>query len=187
VRYSEKLRDVNWNGEGEAVEPLLEFDALHDPARNEAICAELRAMIKNDVNDPDLAERLTPDYPFFCKRALFIDDYYTTFNKPHVTLVDDPGGVVAVTETGLSVANGEHYEFDVIIYATGFDSFYIPFPIYGRDGVTLAEKFGANENNNFQMTKPHSLWGIHVEDMPNFYMMIGPQNLITVTNVTLFC
>jgi hypothetical protein len=41
--------------------------------------------------------------------------------------------------------------------------------------------------NKFQMTRPHSLWGIHVDEMPNFYMMIGPQSLNPVTNVTLLC
>jgi len=49
----------------------------------------------------------------------------------------------------------------------------------------LADKFGANESNKFQMTQPRSLWGIHVDEMPNMYMMIGPQSLNPVTNVTL--
>jgi cation diffusion facilitator CzcD-associated flavoprotein CzcO len=188
--YGEKLRLVDWKGElppDEVEPPLIEFEALHDEEQNEAICAALREIIENDVDDPELAKKLTPDYPFFCKRALFIDDYYTTFNKPNVTLVDDPGGVVGVDETGLTIARGEHFDLDVIIYATGFDNGLIPFPIIGRNGVTLAEKFGANEANHYQMTRPHSLWGIHVDDMPNFYMMIGPQSLNPVTNVTLLC
>lgn len=186
--YGEKLRYVDWNGEHPPEEPpLIEFDALHDEAQNDAICAGLAQMIKDDVDDPELAQILTPDYPFFCKRALFIDDYYTTFNKEHVTLVHDDGGVVGVDETGLLVACGDHYDLDVIVYATGFDSNFIPFPIIGRNGVSLADKFGANDANKFQMTKPHSLWGVHVDDMPNFYMMIGPQSLNPVTNVTLLC
>ena len=186
--YGEKLRYVDWKGEFPPVEPpLVPFEALHDVAQNDAICAELKKLIDHDVKDPDLARRLTPDYPFFCKRALFIDDYYTTFNKPNVTLVDDSGGVVGVDETGLIIARGEHFDLDVIIYATGFDSGFIPFPIIGRNGVTLAEKFGANEANRFQMTRPHSLWGVHVDEMPNFYMMVGPQSLNPVTNVTLLC
>lgn len=185
--YGEKLRYVDWKGEYPPVEPLIDFDALHDKERNEAICAQLRELIRNDVHDPDLAARLTPDYPFFCKRALFIDDYYTTFNKPHVVLVDDPGGVVAVDETGLTIARGKHFPLDVIIYATGFDNGLIPFPIIGRNGTSLADKFGANKANNYQMTRPHSLWGIHVDEIPNFYMMIGPQSLNPVTNVTLLC
>ena len=143
--------------------------------------------IKKEVSDPLLAKTLTPDYPFFCKRVLFIDDYYTTFNKPNVHLVHEPGGVSAITENGLETASGASYDFDVIIYATGFDNGLIPFPVVGKDGVTLADRFGASESNNFQMTDPETLWGIHVADMPNFYMMIGPQSLNPVTNVTLLC
>lgn len=190
--YSDKIRHVDWKGELPPLDPQdvlldLNFDMIQDPEQNEAICADLRKLIMNDVDDPELAKRLTPDYPFFCKRVLFIDDYYTSFNKPHVTLVDDTGGVVSVDETGINIARGEHFDVDVIIYATGFDSNFIPFPIIGKNDVSLADKFGANESNRYQMTRPHSLWGIHVDDMPNFYMMIGPQSLNPVTNVTLLC
>lgn len=75
--HGEKLRYVDWKREYPPPEEKigLDVDALHDEAQNEAICAELRELIIHDVKDPDLAKRLTPDYPFFCKRALFIDDY----------------------------------------------------------------------------------------------------------------
>ena len=185
--YGELLRKAMGKGEYPPGEQFIDFDVLHDEKQNEAVCKELAEGIRSDVNDPDVAELLTPDYPFWCKRVLFIDDYYTSFNKPNVTLVHDDGGVVSVDETGLNIARGEHFEFDVIIYATGFDSNFIPFPIIGRNNRTLAAKFGANENNRFQMTKPNSLWGIHVDEMPNFYMMVGPQSLNPVTNVTLLC
>lgn len=185
--YSEELRYVDWKGELPPAEVAFTFDDLHDEQRNAAICEGIATRIKQDVKDPELVEKLTPDYPFFCKRALFIDDYYTTYNKPNVTLVDDPGGVVRITESGVQIARGDTFDVDVIIYATGFDSNFIPFPIVGRNGVTLGDKFGANEANKFQMTRPHSLWGLHVDEMPNFYMMIGPQSLNPVTNVTLLC
>ncbi len=186
--YSEKLRYVDWKKEfpPDPNAPFT-FEMLHDEKQNAAICEGIAARIKKEVDDPELAKTLTPDIPFFCKRVLFIDDYYTTFNKPHVHLVDEPGGVVAVNENGLEIASGDLFEFDVIIYATGFDSNFIPFPITGRNGKSLADHFGANSENNFQMTDPHTLWGIHVRDMPNFYMMIGPQSLNPVTNVTLLC
>jgi len=182
--YGEELRDLYWKREQWPDDVPFSFDDLQDEQRNAEICAALAEGIKQQVHDPALAAKLTPDYPFFCKRPLVIDDYYTTFNNPKVTLVDDPGGVVAINETGVEIARGETFDLDVIIYATGFDNMLIPFPVRGRNGVTLADKFGANESNHFQMTRPQSLWGIHVEDMPNFYMMIGPQSLNPVTNVT---
>jgi cation diffusion facilitator CzcD-associated flavoprotein CzcO len=185
--YGEQLRYVDWQ-RGLPPQGLpFSFEELQDVEQNDAICAELAELIRNDVDDPELARRLTPHYPFFCKRALVIDDYYTTFNKPNVTLVDDEGGVVGVDETGVTIARGEHFDLDVIIYATGFDNSLMPFPVLGRDGASLADKFGASQANHYQMTRPHSLWGIHVDEMPNFYMMVGPQSLNPVTNVTLLC
>ena len=186
--HGEYLRRIDWKEEGlPTAEPLVSFEALHDEEQNAAVCTMIAERIEAEVDDPGLVKLLTPDYPYFCKRALFIDDYYTTFNKPNVTLVADEGGVVRVNEKGLEIARGEKFDLDVIIYATGFDSNHIPFLIEGRNGVTLADKFGANESNNFQMTTPHSLWGIHVNEMPNLYMMIGPQSLNPLTNVTLLC
>ena len=185
--YGETLRYVDWKGELPPAEVAFSFEDLHDETKNAAICAQITARLNSEVDDPEIAKLLTPDYPFFCKRALFIDDYYSTFNKPNVTLVNDNGGVVGVNETGLKIASGDTFDLDVIIYATGFDSNFIPFRIAGRNGTTLADKFGANEANNFQMTTPHSLWGVHVDEMPNLYMMIGPQSLNPVTNVTLLC
>ena len=186
--YSSKLRHVDWKGEYPPDPNLpFTFEQLHDEQWNSAVCDLLSERIKNDVNDPELAKLLTPDYPFFCKRVLIIDDYFTTFNKENVHLVHDPGGVVAVNETGLEMSSGDLHELEVIIYATGFDAGLIPFSVTGKNGVTLAEKFGASVENNFQMVEPKTLWGLHVNDMPNFFMMIGPQSLNPVTNVTLIC
>ena len=186
--YSESLRFIDWeNGPQPNPDLPFTFETLHDEEANAKLCGAIAKRIRADVTDPDLAELLTPDYPFFCKRVLFIDDYYTTFNKPNVTLINDPNGVIGVTETGVEMASGDCHDVDVLIYATGFDSNHIPFPVTGRDGVTLADQYGANEANNWQMTRPQSLWGIHVENLPNFYLMIGPQSLNPVTNVTLLC
>jgi cation diffusion facilitator CzcD-associated flavoprotein CzcO len=186
--YSESLRFVDWqNGTRRDSELPFDFDSLHDHEANAKLCSVIASRIARDVEDPQLAELLTPNYPFFCKRVLFIDDYYTTFNKPNVTLVNDPEGVVSVTATGVKMASGDEHDVDVLIYATGFDSNHIPFPVTGRNGVTLADRYGADADNNWQMTRPQSLWGIHVADLPNFYLMIGPQSLNPVTNVTLLC
>ena len=186
--YSSKLRHVDWKGENPPDPNLpFTFEQLHDKDWNSSVCELLSERIKNDVKDQELAKLLTPDYPFFCKRVLIIDDYFTTFNKENVHLVNDPGGVVAVNEAGLEMSSGDLYELEVIIYATGFDAGLIPFDVVGKNGVTLANKFGASSENNYQMIEPKTLWGLHVNDMPNFYMMVGPQSLNPVTNVTLLC
>ena len=77
---------------------------------------------KRSSMTPNVAESLKPYYRQFCKRPCFHDEYLPTFNRPNVHLVDTEGkGVDRFTETGL-VANGEHYELDCIIFATGFRS-----------------------------------------------------------------
>ena len=176
---------ADWqNGTPRESELPFNFDTLHDDEANSKICAAIAKRIEREVDDPTLANLLTPDYPFFCKRVLFIDNYYSTFKKPNVLLVNNPNGVVSVTETGVQMASGDRHDVDVLIYATGFDSNHIPFPVTGRDGVTLADQYGASAANNWQMTRPQSLWGMHVANLPNFYLMIGPQSLNPVTNVT---
>ena len=106
--YSSKLRYVDWKGEYPPDPNLpFTFEQLHDENWNSAVCDLLTERIKNDVDDPETAKLLTPDYPFFCKRVLIIDDYFTTFNKENVHLVNDPGGVVAVNEAGLEMSSGD--------------------------------------------------------------------------------
>ena len=61
----------------------------------------------------------------------------------------------------------------MIIYATGVDAGLIPFTVKGKNDVTLADKFGASAENNFQMIEPKTLWGLHVNDMPNFYANVS--------------
>ena len=164
------------------------WEMVHNPKRNKVMCNMLSAGIKQQVKDQDLAKRLTPDYGFFCKRVLFLDDYYTTYNKKNVTLVDDSAGVSLVTKTGIQTGGGKSIDnLDVIIYATGFNTGEMQFKVTGKNGIDLATYYGANQDNNFQLTRPKSLWGMHVVGFPNMYQMIGPQSLNPLTNVTLLC
>ena len=117
--YSEKLRHVDWKGElPPDPDALFTFEMLHDEKQNAAICDGIAKRIREEVEDPELAAMLTPDYPFFCKRVLFIDDYYSTFNKAHVSLVNDPGGVVAVNASGVTLASGAQHDVDVCLLYT---------------------------------------------------------------------
>ncbi len=82
---------------------------------------EIRRRAQEIVDDPETAEALKPWYRQFCKRPCFHDDYLPAFNRPNVTLVDTDGkGVDRITERGI-VANGEEYELDCIVFATGFE------------------------------------------------------------------
>ena len=139
----------------------------------------LRHWIDDVVDDPETAAKLKPWHRRWCKRPLFHDDYYATFNRPNVTLVDTDGaGVEKITEAGV-VADGVEYEVDCLIFASGFEvgtayrrrAGYDP---VGRDGRRLSQHW-ANGMRTFK--------GLHIRDFPNcFYIGFG-QN----ANATNFC
>jgi cation diffusion facilitator CzcD-associated flavoprotein CzcO len=157
------------------------FPRLHDPVQNDEMQKGMLALIEKEVpDDVELRKQLTPDYPFWCKRVLVIDNYYSTFTKPTVSLVADPGGVVEETSAGVRVASGAEYELDAIVYATGFDALTVAFPIRGRGGRTLAEHWGGE-----RLDRPRTLFGVHVSGFPNLHFLVGPQSINPVTNITL--
>src|SRR3546814_9516353 len=86
------------------------------------VMERLRRRVDAIVNDPKTAEALKPYYRFLCKRPLSSDEFYPTFNRPNVELVDvsDTKRVERLTEKGF-VANGKEYEVDCMIFASGFE------------------------------------------------------------------
>ena len=130
---------------------------------------------------PPSAEVLKPYYRYGCKRPCFHDEYLVAFNNPKVTLVDCPAGVTRITPHGV-VANGEEYEVDCIVYATGFEGELTPFArraghtIIGRDGITMEEKWKDGVL---------SLHGMTTHGFPNMFIMPAPgQQAVTTHNFT---
>lgn len=132
---------------------------------------EIRARIEGEVKDEETAEALKPWYRQLCKRPCIHNEYLATFNRPNVTLVDTGGkGVERITPRGVVVA-GREYEFDCLIYASGFEvgtdySRRAGMQILGRGGQSLADKWS---------TGVQSLHGMHVHGFPNCYVMSHPQ------------
>jgi cyclohexanone monooxygenase len=128
----------------------------------------LHSRIDEIVEDKATAESLKPWYMFMCKRPTFHDEFLPTFNQPNVHLVDTHGkGVTEITEKG-PVANGEQYEVDLIVYATGFEvqKTGIYNQIIGRNGLELNEKYKDGIR---------TLLGIHSHGYPNLFIMAGYQ------------
>ena len=123
------------------------------------------------VTDPETARKLQPWYGMYCKRLCFHDEYLPTFNRPNVTLVDTDGhGVDRIDETGIW-ANGEHFELDCIIYASGFEvmtdyTHRLGFDPKGHDGRSLSDAWADG---------PHTLHGIHTRGFPNLLMLSTVQ------------
>ena len=136
----------------------------------------VRARAQKIVNDEKTAELLQPWYRQFCKRPCFHDEYLDTYNRGNVTLVDTNGrGVERLTETGV-VANGDHFEVDCLIFATGFEvgTSYTRrsgYDIVGRGGQTLSEHWQEGLRT-FQ--------GLTSHGFPNCFFLGFTQTAVTV-------
>lgn len=140
-----------------------------DDGINAAARAFAEARIREIVKDPALADDLIPtDHPIGTKRICTDDGYYDTFNRANVTLVNlrrDP--IAEITETGIRTQTGLR-EFDLIIFATGFDAItgtVLKMEITGPDGRSLQEAWADG---------PVTLLGVQVPGLPNFFNINGP-------------
>ncbi|PSP95800.1 cyclohexanone monooxygenase [Halobacteriales archaeon QS_1_68_44] len=140
--------------------------------------AEMRE-IRERVDDPETAEKLVPtDHPYGAKRPpMDYDDYYGTYNREDVSLVDvDAHPIIEVTPDGVRTTAG-HHELDVLAFATGFDAMtgaLLAIDIRGRDGLTLADKWADG---------PVTYLGLGVHGFPNLFTITGPQSPSVLTNM----
>ncbi len=151
--------------------------ALSEEA-NELACDMYREQVRRMVNDPDTAEGLMPrDYPFGCKRPVIDIGYYETFNRDNVTLVDlRRGGIERITPNGVQTEQGT-FEFDVLVYATGFDAMtgaLLRMNIHGRDGVSLASHWQHG---------PKTYLGLQMSGFPNLFTVTGPGSPSVLSNM----
>jgi cyclohexanone monooxygenase len=132
---------------------------------------EIRARVDAIVKDERTAEALKPYYRQFCKRPCFHNEYLETFNRQNVTLVDTQGhGVDRVTAKGV-VVQGQEYELDCLIYATGFEvgtdySRRADIQLTGRGGKSLAQVWAQGVR---------TLHGMHVNGFPSCFIMSNAQ------------
>lgn len=135
---------------------------------NETAAAFVRSKIAEIVQDPETAALLQPK-GHYGRRPLCAEGYYEAFREPNVKLVDIAANPVAkVTETGLELADGTAHEFDVIVFATGFDSVdgsYHSIDITGRSGAKLGDAWKGGAT---------SLYGVSVAQFPNLFLVSGP-------------
>ncbi|MCV7176295.1 flavin-containing monooxygenase [Mycolicibacterium sphagni] len=122
-------------------------------------------ILQHEVADPDLRQRLRPQFGIGCKRILISNDYYAALSRPNVTLVTDP--IEAVETTGIRTAAACH-PVDVIVFATGFRTtpFISTVTIRGRSGTTLADSWAERAG---------AYLGLSVPDFPNMFLMYGPN------------
>ncbi len=138
----------------------------------------VRSKIDEIVGDPEVADMLKPrDFPIGTKRLPLDTNYYETFNRPNVTLVDlKRTPVEELTPTGIRTSGG-HHEVDVIVYATGFDALTGPLEwlgIRGRGGKALKDAWREG---------PRTYLGVAVPGFPNLFTITGPGSPSVLSNM----
>jgi cation diffusion facilitator CzcD-associated flavoprotein CzcO len=122
--------------------------------------------LQQQIRDPELRAKLTPDFTLGCKRVLISDDYYPAVAQPNVEVITE--GITEVTPTGIVTGDGVKHEADTIIYGTGFRVTDLPVMdmLHGRDGQTLREAWAEGMEAHL---------GTAVAGFPNFFLLIGPN------------
>ncbi len=137
----------------------------------------VRNKIRTIVDDPEVAELLCPDTVIGCKRLCSDNGYFETYNKPHVHLVDvSTNPIERLTRNGLTV-DGQDYDFDAIIFATGYDAMtgsLFKANIAGVGGLPLPKKWEAGPTNYL---------GLMTTGFPNMFIITGPGSPSALANL----
>jgi cyclohexanone monooxygenase len=153
-------------------------DLILNRESNETAAEFVRNKIRSIVKDPEVAELLCPkDYPFATKRLCVDTDYFQTYNRENVRLIDlKAAPIEEITPKGVRTTERE-YEFDAIVFATGFDAMtgaLLGMDIRGRGGLPLREKWAHG---------PRTYLGLQVAGFPNLFMITGPGSPSVLTNM----
>jgi cation diffusion facilitator CzcD-associated flavoprotein CzcO len=135
------------------------------PAHTAAEQAARGYIAKTFEDRPELAEAVTPKYPFWGKRTIFSSDFYPALKQPNVELV--PRAVASVTAHGVVDTDGIEHEADVLVLSTGFQptNYLARLEVVGRTGQSIHEYWDG---------EPRAFLGVTVPTFPNFYMLYGP-------------
>src|SRR6056297_2885925 len=140
---------------------------------------EIRARVDALVTDASTAEALKPWYRQLCKRPCFHDEYLDAYNEPGTHLIDTDGkGVDRIDATGVW-ANGEHYELDCLIYASGFE---VGTDFARRSGFETVGR-GGEQLSDHWADGMQTLHGIHVHGFPNLFIVGVSHGAALISNV----
>lgn len=139
----------------------------------------IRMKIREIVKDPEVAEKLCPSHYLGAKRNTLGTNYYETYNRDNVTLVDVKASpIVSISSSGVETEGGEH-ALDCLIFATGFDAMtgsFVKVDVRGKNGLTLKEKWSGG---------PKNYLGMMTAEFPNLFIMAGPGTPASLSNFVL--
>ncbi len=153
-------------------------DLMLDERSNTTAADFVRAQIRATVRDPAVAEVLAPkDHPIGAKRICIDSDYFATYNRPNVRLVDlRATPIERFTATGLQTS-AAHHELDAVVFATGYDAMtgaLLNIDITGSQGQRLADAWQGG---------PRSYLGLMVAGFPNLFTLTGPGSPSVLANM----
>jgi cyclohexanone monooxygenase len=149
-----------------------------DKAANDTAADFVRAKIAETVKDPETAKLLQPNnHPIGSKRICIDSDYFATFNRPNVKLVDIKSSPIEHILPNAVRAGGKDYEIDTLVLATGFDAMtgsVAKIEIRGRNGLTLNQKWAEG---------PKTYLGLMSAGFPNLFIITGPGSPSVLSNM----
>ena len=173
----DKTYEMTWEA-GSLVALLSSYtDLSTNLEANDTAKRFIHSKIRGLVHDPLTATDLCPDYPVGTKRPCLDTNYYETYNRDNVRLVNlQRTPLVEITERGVRTSDQEH-EFDAIVFATGFDAMtgsLTNVDIRGRDGLVLKDTWAAG---------PRTFLGLGSVGFPNLFMITGPGSPSVLSNM----
>lgn len=154
-------------------------DLRSNKKANETLSNFVRTKIREIVRDPDVAAKLMPTYYYGGKRVILDTNYYETYNRDNVTLVDvGSAPIKKLMKTGVQTTE-DCYELDMLVFATGYDAMTGPLfrmDIRGKNGVALKEKWDEGRETKTYL-------GLTTADFPNFFMITGPESPSVLSNM----
>jgi cyclohexanone monooxygenase len=149
-----------------------------DRAANDTAADFVREKIAEIVRDPQTAKLLQPNnHPIGSKRICIDTDYFATFNRPNVTLVDIRSNPIEEILPNAVRTGGKDYEADALVLATGFDAMtgsVARIDISGRNGQTLNQKWAEG---------PKTYLGLMSAGFPNLFIITGPGSPSVLSNM----
>ncbi len=149
-----------------------------DKAANDTAADFVREKIAEIVKDPQTAKLLQPNnHPIGSKRICIDTDYFATFNRPNVTLVDIKSNPIEEILPNAVRTGGKDYEVDALVLATGFDAMtgsVAKIDISGRNGQTLNQKWAEG---------PKTYLGLMSAGFPNLFIITGPGSPSVLSNM----
>jgi cation diffusion facilitator CzcD-associated flavoprotein CzcO len=176
----EEVRDIlddRWEKGGFRFNVAFE-DLIVTKDTAEKVSEYIRERIREQLDDPELREKLVPDDHYYgTKRPPLEEGYFEMFNRGDASLVDvTETPIERFTEDGIQTS-AEHFDFDIVVFATGFDAFtgsITKMNIQGRNGLTIEEKWDDG---------PTTYLGVAAHNFPNLFMVTGPQSPSVLGNM----